>query len=384
MRDFAAAVRRNMRAGSRAQPMAVVVRESLTRRVRELGGVLGRQLTRMLWDEYGLASHLHALRALFLLAAGAQWHDFVVTFFARMDAGESMSAHDVNSAFSEALSHWTLGDDAVQAAVSASAFEAKGSLDGTSVEELSGLLLTYPVDAPLDIVLHAEAMAKYNRVMVFLLQLKRCKVLLERTRSTRAARPRPDLHRINLLRHELLNLVNNLHFYAMARVLHQLWDEYLPRMRATLRLDDLRKLHDEYLDAACERCLLHKRGELVMGAIRKILNLCIRFAAVVAARNAHERRKLRRDGVVDPELGSGDEADGDEDAPSDADDDDDGAADGDVEAQLGAKFDKIDVEFRKYSKFLLTILAKTCERGTHPHLEDLHIRLAFNERPPRQ
>jgi gamma-tubulin complex component 3 len=96
--------------------------------------------------------------------------------------------------------------------------------------------LDYRVDCPLSTILTPDVMKEYLRIFNFLWRLKRVDHSLSTTWSQHMTSKfqlsslrdiREDLHRCNLLRHEMVHFITNIHNYLMVEVLESSWKVFI-------------------------------------------------------------------------------------------------------------------------------------------------------------
>lgn len=83
------------------------------------------------------------------------------------------------------------------------------------------------------------------------------------------------VHRIQLLRAELLHFVGTLHDYIMTRVLMPAWKTLEERLDSAAGVDDIRRAHDEYVHFVGVRCLLQGKAKLLMQSVLQLLELSV-------------------------------------------------------------------------------------------------------------
>jgi hypothetical protein len=209
---------------------------------------------------------------------------------------------------------------------------------------IPGLSLTYQAGWPANIVLTPDTVAKYSTILDFMIELRLAMVALELDWANENLVLRRDektdkliLHNINLMRHEMMNFLRNLHAYISCQVLEVSWIEFQDNLKNKVTcLDDLISLHEKYLQRALFRCLLNSKAAPVMKIITDIFSSITRFSGMVGCRL------------------SGDSAENWV----------------NIQKQYGV--------FRQYSRFLYAVVSKLSARGYQPHLQDLLLRLNFN------
>jgi len=209
---------------------------------------------------------------------------------------------------------------------------------------IPGLSLSYRATWPANIVLSEDILSKYSRVVDFMLNLRTCLVSLELDwaqenlvlRSVKKE-VQPRLHKINIIRHEMLNFVRNLHSYVSTQVLEVSWMEFQENLTNKVSsLDDLINYHTKYLNRVLFRCLLNQKA----GPVMKIINSIFVSINIFSSLNVGRFTGLSEE----------------------------------VWDQILKQYQT----FKKTSKFLFGCVTKLASRGYQPHFQDLLMRLNFN------
>jgi len=209
---------------------------------------------------------------------------------------------------------------------------------------IPGLSLTYQASWPDNIVLSLDSVSKYSLILDFQLELRLAMLSLELDWANENLVVRREkksticlLHKVNLMRHEMMHFIRNLHDYVTSQVLEISWLEFQDNLLNKAKcLDDLIAIHEKYLNRALFRCLLNPKAASVMKILRDIFSSITKFSGMICTRM------------------TGDE-------------DNDFAK---IEAQYKT--------FSQYSRFFFSLVTKLSARGYQPHLQDLLLRLNFN------
>nr|XP_020652478.1 gamma-tubulin complex component 5 [Pogona vitticeps] len=310
-------------------------------------------LMQTLKKDYRLVEYLQAMRNFFLLEAGDTMYDFYTSIFDKIREKDAWQSEPfLNVQLQEAVGQ-RYPEDSLRLSISCENIDiAKKKLP---VHTLDGLILSYKVPWPVDIVISVECQKIYNQVFLLLLQIKWAKYSLdvlrfhelvsaaEKLQNKGGAEQGPLLqfgaqqepikqqtHRMFLLRMKLMHFVNSLHNYIMTRILHSTGLEFQHQVEEAKDLDQLIKIHYRYLSTIHDRCLLREKVSFVKEAIMKVLNLVLMFA---------DR----------------------------------------WQAGLGAwkmeSITKMESDFKNCHMFLVTVLNKAVCRGSFPHLESLALSL---------
>ncbi|KAL1023411.1 hypothetical protein UPYG_G00040520 [Umbra pygmaea] len=297
--------------------------------------------------DYRLLEYLQAMRNYFLLEAGDTMYDFYTAIFDKVLEKESWQQLSfLNVQLQEAVGQ-RRPEDSNRLSIFLETIDP--SRKKQPINNLDGLILSYKVPWPVDIVISSECQKIYNQVFLLLLQIKWAKYSLDTLRfsgtyltiAAKRLEGHPEevaskepvnqqIHRMFLLRVKLMHFVNSLHNYIMTRILHSTGLEFQHQVLDAKDLDQLIKIHYRYLSTIHDRCLLREKVSFVKEAIMKVLNLVLIFC---------DR----------------------------------------WQAGFGAwkieSIDKMESDFKNCHMFLVTILNKAVCRGSFPHLESLALSL---------
>ncbi|KAM4045971.1 gamma-tubulin complex component 5 isoform 1-T1 [Anomaloglossus baeobatrachus] len=313
-------------------------------------------LMQTLTKDYKLVEYLQSMRNFFLLEAGDTMYDFYTSIFDKIREKEQwQNVVFLNVQLQEAVSQRYPEDSARLSIFFENVDLAKKKLP---VHTLDGLVLSYKVPWPVDIVISSECQRIYNQIFLLLLLIKWAKYSLDvlqfnavvstvekespKTESgseqhqllshlvTQTESKEQQIHRMFLLRVKLMHFVNSLHNYMMTRILHSTGLEFQHQVEEAKDLDQLIKIHYRYLSTIHDRCLLREKVSSVKEAIMKVLNVVLMFADRWHA-------------------GFG--------------------------AWKAESILKMESDFTNCHKFLVKVLNKAVCRGSFPHLESLALSL---------
>jgi len=207
--------------------------------------------------------------------------------------------------------------------------------------------LTYQVAWPISLVVTESALAQYRTLFTFLLGIKRTTSVLRDIWSyfkVPSVRSQGDHRWLSLqrIRHEMQHFVNILQEYVINQVLDICWKEFRAKLETqqnVLDLNDLRQLHEEYLDHALRKCLLNKKAAPVQKIFQSIFGLILKF-----------RMQLHNHPTNEPLSRST------------------------YEALL-----QIQKSFQQYTQFLYQLLTKLSARNYQSHLQQLLLLINYNE-----
>ncbi|MEE6507620.1 hypothetical protein FKM82_027606 [Ascaphus truei] len=309
-------------------------------------------LMQTLKKDYRLVEYLQAMRNVYLLEAGDTMYDFYTSIFDKIREKEPwQNVAYLNMQLQEAVGQ-RYPEDSARLSISFENVDlVKKKLP---VHTLDGLILTYKVPWPVDIVISSECQKIYNQVFLLLLLIKWAKYsldVLQFNELVNAAEneipkegaefeqlppqspvepKRQQIHRMFLLRVKLMHFVNSLHNYMMTRILHSTGLEFQHQVEEAKDLDQLIKIHYRYLSTIHDRCLLREKVSSVKEAIMKVMNVVLMFAdrwhAGIGA--------WKMESIV-----------------------------------------KMESDFTNCHKFLVKVLNKAVCRGSFPHLESLALSL---------
>jgi hypothetical protein len=315
-----------------------------------------RELKSLLFGKCHLVEHLRALREGFLLENASVTAELAFALFARLDKPDE-DAQTIGTALVDALRSSALCDQhlADHITVEVNKEEAAGA---STIGRLQCLIIKPNIAWPLNIVITEESTVKYNKIFVFLLQLLRAKQALEEmTKQSSKGRTRrtPVVHQFFVLKAHFYSFVHNIHAYVMGRVVDGVWGAFTEEAEGFegADLEQLRDLHDKYLDKIMHQTLLFTQGSGVLSAVRKILNLCLDLQRL---HTSHLFDFINQPGNIpdDPQLQAS------------------------IANVASQRLNVVKREFQQHLRFLLVFLAKFVETGHHPHLEDVLTRLNFN------
>lgn len=301
-----------------------------------------------------LVQQLQALREAFLLEHAAMSKEMSEVLFSRLDHWDD-DDQGLSDTVVAALRTSPLCDQHLADHISVEVNKAD-LVKASTIGKLECLVLKHNVAWPLNMIISEESTAKYNKIFVFLLQLLRAKNALESmTQLTSKGRQHrsPVAHLFFCVKAEIYHFVHTIHCYVMSRVVDSVWTE----LKASIEngteadLDHLQGLHDRYLDRIMYQTLLFSKGEGVLGAIRKILSLCLDLQRL---HTSHLFDHIEQNHVEDEVLQRS------------------------LNAVAKQRLETVRKEFQQHFRFLLFFLTNFVETGFHPHLDDVLTRLNFN------
>ena len=359
----------------------------LSELVAKIGATTDSKLLNLMISRFNLRTHLLALRKFMLLSQG----DFVTCL---MD----LVAPELKKRATQLYRHNLTGMLEGALRSSNAQFEPSYVLDRIGVRLLEAsagdsgwetFSLDYALDAPLNAVVHLDAISKYRTAFHMLWRLKRVEWSLssswkQQMSFTHAkgdetlSRLKPVLHRCNLNRGRMLHVVNNLCQFLMFEVMESAWATLQQGLDQAKCLDDVIHAHDSYLNEILERALLSVQHDALNMQVQQMLQSILRFCALeetlLADATAAMTRRLVLQKEVEERTAKGGWGLSDKNL-----EDASGSYDG-VPAYLVTRLDESVKDFSIQFDILMSILKdqKTGEKAGEM-LRFLMFRLDFNE-----
>lgn len=244
-----------------------------------------RILRQYLENECGLGKSLDALEILYFFRNGALSVNITRTIFDRMDRGmeawnDGFLLTELFQGIFRTLSCVDIGCLAVRP--SAGSYQDIQN-KRRSMKVLGSIHLRYKLPWPVANIIKQESIPIYQRIFVFLLQVKRAKHMLERQRLLNSALPTPENedgenHLVFSLRHRLLWFSNALLTYLTEIVLFTATAEMRANMAAAEDVDEMIAVHESYVSKLEKQCLIDERLAPIHQAIISLLDLVILFS----------------------------------------------------------------------------------------------------------
>jgi len=274
----------------------------------------------------------------------------VVTYWLRRSMASYGTKHTTNSGGSgtggtTGAAFATRESKEMQLSRWSASFHSSVDIDDTAaVGVLNELTVNYTAPWPLNIVIDRKALLKYNCILRWLLQVKRCKSQLDQLHTTlhrtmqrvrtgqrnnnkhkkkilyKDRNIEQRLHRCCLIIMEFLHFINNIHSYMMDCAVRSEWDTFQEELKQQqqkhqhskkrndrnddnkiqkiqktrnnkgnttsssccfMSLDDVRARHNELLDSIMEQCLLNVPNTTARQQVVKILNFSHRVVHTI-------------------------------------------------------------------------------------------------------
>ncbi|KAH0469340.1 hypothetical protein IEQ34_000898 [Dendrobium chrysotoxum] len=342
----------------------VIIKECLAVYIKKQIDQIGRHILLKLMTDWKLMDELNIIRSIYLLGSGDLLQRFLTVVFDKIDKGESWDDDfELNTILQESIRN--SADNTLLSApdsfvVSISQSDAREDEENKAsniatprrvrgqffgIDALDLLKFSYKVSWPLDLIINAETLKKYNQVMGFLLKVKRAKHLLNKARRWMwKGRTAVQNHKHHLLvEQKLLHFVDAFHQYVMDRVFHSAWIELCTAMSSAGSLDEVIEVHEAYLSSIQRQCFVgpDKLWALIASRVKSILGLALDFHSI--------QQSLHSVGA----------------APA-------------MRARCEMEVDRIEKQFDDCIAFLLRILSFKLNVGHFPHLADLVTRINYN------
>ncbi|XP_061418726.1 gamma-tubulin complex component 6 isoform X2 [Lethenteron reissneri] len=337
---------------SQRLPLPVLVKRSIISPILAQISIVNKAIVEYYIVDLNVKTHFEALKHFVLLEDGEFAHSLSEQLFAKLASGPSpaqlLSPMPLNAMLGKALQESQHGDSLPVASLSLAVKRVPDIFKANDPDALNCLQLGYKVDWPLNIVITDSCLTKYNKVFSVMLQLERMVWTLKdvwfHLKSGAFVKPTihsTQFHQLQLFRHEMQHFVKVIQGYIMTQILHVSWSEFQANLKTVKNLDDLHRIHAEYLNTAIFRGLLTEKAAPVMNVIRSIFSLILRFHTQLVSRPWD----CLPHGATHPNF---------------------------------ALLRESHQAFKYYSHFLHKVVTKLVSRGYQPHLEDFLVRINFN------
>ncbi|XP_043658163.1 gamma-tubulin complex component 2 homolog isoform X2 [Drosophila teissieri] len=155
--------------------------------------------------------------------------------------------------------------------------------------DLSGLecfAFTYEVKWPCSLVLNHIAISKYQMLFRQLFYCKHverqlCKIWKENSIAKKFSPQAAELYRSAFtLRQRMMNAIQNLEYYMMIEIIEPNWHIFIEKMKTVENVDNVLRLHQDFLDACLKNCMLTESSHLNR-AIFKLCKICLKFCEFI-------------------------------------------------------------------------------------------------------
>ena len=162
------------------------------------------------------------------------------------------------------------------------AFES--SVKANQRDPWSGLSLDYNCQWPIHLMFSPDVTEKYNTLFRFLLPIKRVQLELQyiwaqKVRSMKHLDQEPVFRLTLQLRQHMSFLIDNIYSYLQVDVLESQWLKLNQGVQASRDFEEVRMLHDQYLDSILEQCFLNLPE--VLKALQDVLLMCTKLCRLL-------------------------------------------------------------------------------------------------------
>ncbi|KDQ64207.1 hypothetical protein JAAARDRAFT_219284 [Jaapia argillacea MUCL 33604] len=240
------------------------------------------RLTRVLCEECEMWRHLGAIEDIYLMRRGDEMSHFVDTLFAKMDTRQHWSDfHFLNSTFTDIVQSST--KKWVEPSLVRLSYRGnKDSSITRTVKAIDGLAIEYAAPFPLTYLFGGRAIGIYNSILVFLVQMRRAKSVLDRILVRGAiggmGREGSELKMFYAMRSKLSWFINTLLDFVVTNVLHTQVLRFHEGLRKAKSLDEMIQLHDDHLEKLQGRCLLQDHTSALDRAVQSVLDMSLYFS----------------------------------------------------------------------------------------------------------
>jgi gamma-tubulin complex component 3 len=264
--------------------------------------ITSQKLVSVLFVKFKFIQHCEAIKKYLLLGQG----DFVQCLMDHVSSELSKPAYSI-------FKHYLVGTLETAIRASNAQFHNPEFLQRLDVKLLDAsagdygwdiFSLDYKTEAPLNTIFNPAVMKKYLRLFNFLWRVKRVEHSLStiwmqhmKTAVTTDGLKdlRSQMHKCNLLRHEMLHLVMNFLNYIMVEVIESAWTNLMEELKGAKDLNDIIKYHENFLNQILDKALLTQRSDPIYRQLLKIFDLVFRFKytqemLVNSAQEEHQRR----------------------------------------------------------------------------------------------
>ena len=183
--------------------------------------------------------------------------------------------------------------------------ELQKCVDPNSIEALDFLRLQYKPPPPLNMIIDASCLNKYDEIFKLLLRGQRMLYVVDqlfRDAASRSLRIRHINHKTQRFRIEAHHFVTTLYCYFVDGV-ETAWSSLIRRLEDVEKhlcgnyktdiggLHDLRAWHENMLDQIMFALLLRKRQTAVMELLEEVLNLILEFARLLQTSESSETKE---------------------------------------------------------------------------------------------
>ncbi|CRG87535.1 Gamma-tubulin complex component 5 [Talaromyces islandicus] len=171
-----------------------------------------------------------------------------------------------------------------------------GGIQSRSVKMLKVLSMDYILPWPVANIIPKTAIAIYQRIFTFLMQIRRAKYILERQRLRKESDASEGLGANigddgagYIIRHSLLWLTNTMYSHYTELVIAMSTADMLKALAAATDVDGMIAVHRAYMSSLEQQCLLSDNLAPIYKAVMSLLDLCVHLADIQSARHGQNR-----------------------------------------------------------------------------------------------
>ena len=235
-------------------------------------------LLALLTGSLGLEHAFSLIRSIYLMESGEYMTPFLNDIFAKLERDEVLdNTFDLNLSFAEVLQGWKWA-----ASLDALRFVLEGEPQpAIMLEATQHLQLHYDPPSLLELIFDRDTMQKYERLFSFLIQVKRAIYSISDTKWQDKASKQPHLHLFTLFQRELRHFIHSFEVYLFQQILSVGALKFQSSREKAGSVDEVRSLHQGYLEKMIERCLLGQKALPIYKAVGAVFECCIRFRHLV-------------------------------------------------------------------------------------------------------
>jgi gamma-tubulin complex component 5 len=166
-----------------------------------------------------------------------------------------------------------------------------------TVKILKSISIDYILPWPVANIITKSGLNTYQRVSTFLMQIRRAKYILQRQRLQKKDDSPADIDVDDkndgtgyIIRHTLLWFTNTLYGHITELVIATNTASMQKALAASTDIDSMIAVHESYMSSLEEHCLLSGNLAPIYQAIISLLDLCVHFADIQAARHGERNQ----------------------------------------------------------------------------------------------
>ncbi|RIB00787.1 gamma-tubulin complex component protein [Gigaspora rosea] len=246
---------------------------------------IGQQLHDTLIEKCRLRKHLRSLAGIYFMQQGESMHLLCDVLFDRIDKKQMWyDTYILNDIFLNTVRKWKWLDGGL---VSVWIDDIPGKKPNTTtVRVFEKIAIEYRIPWPINNIIQNKTLQYYKRIVVFLLQVKRAKYLLERLSFSHLNRDNEMTEKTTAMvlfygvRIKLIWFLNTIWDYTMRNILLSETDNFYKKLEKVFDIDEMVSLHDHYIHAVYDRCLLSDKTIPIHKSILDVLDLTIQFSTL--------------------------------------------------------------------------------------------------------